>query len=426
MRRKIQLQDNIARSITIDDEATIGATVGVDLRLRDGTILSEKDILNSRATAGGTGPASTDFLTEGQNNKYLTAASLAPMLVEGANVTITYDAGAGTIEIAAAGGGAGTWGSIVGTLTDQADLVAALALKANKAGPETHAGTHTFGDLVVDAGGLKIDRTGDAIGATVVFDVDTSRAINMQWKTASLNRFMLAKQSIAETGANAGSPLVLTAYSDAGTPLFTVFTITRADGVVQFHQSPVAPTPAAGSNNTQVATTAYARAAAPNASYRTLLDSSASHTAAAAAATYAMGQGSPAMVSGVGSATPPNILYLDPADYPTVDGLTPKLRLRATINANDVAPGGSFTMGLHPVTRPAVSGTAGLCRYTLGAAVAGSTVAVTPAADSQNNLVGADFDFPAAGFYVLGFVTAAAVAASAHVHLSASLQLHNA
>lgn len=163
----------------------------------------------------------------------------------------------------------------------------------------------------------------------------------------------------------------------------------------------------------------------PNASYRTLMDSSASHTAARVAGTYWMGQGQPAGITGTGTLYPGNVMYIDPADYPAVNGLAAKLRVRATINANDVAPGGLFTVGLHPVTRPAASGGAGLVIYTVGAAVAGSTAAVTPALDSQNNLVGADFAVPAAGFYVLGFVTAANVAASAHVHISATLQMRN-
>jgi hypothetical protein len=40
-------------------------------------------------------------------------------------------------------------------------------------------------------------------------------------------------------------------------------------------------------------------------------------------------------------------------------------------------------------------------------------------------VVGADFAIPAAGAYVIGVVTSANVAASAHVHISASLQVRN-
>lgn len=165
----------------------------------------------------------------------------------------------------------------------------------------------------------------------------------------------------------------------------------------------------------------------PDPSYRTLLDSSASHIAARVAGTYGLAQSQPAAISGTGTLYSLNFIYIDSADYPTVGALAAKLRVRALLSVNDVAPTGNFTLGLHPVTRPATSGGAGLNIYTIGAAVAGSTVTQnTPAADSHNNLVGADFALPANGIYVLGMVTTATVATSSHVHLSAALQMRYA
>lgn len=166
----------------------------------------------------------------------------------------------------------------------------------------------------------------------------------------------------------------------------------------------------------------------PNASYRSLLDCTASHTAARAAGTYWFGQGNPAGITGVGTLYAPNLIYIDAADYPTLNGVAPKLRIRAQIYVNDVAPTGNYTIGLYPVTRPATSGAAGLAIFTMGAVVAGSAPAalVAPAADSANVLVGADFALPATGHYVLGMVTTAAVAASSHLHISAILQMRNA
>ena len=164
----------------------------------------------------------------------------------------------------------------------------------------------------------------------------------------------------------------------------------------------------------------------PVASYRTLLDSTGSHIAARVAGTYGLGQGQPAAISGTGTLYALNTLYLDPNDYPSATTLATKLRIRVALMVNDVAPTGNYTFGLHPITRPATSGGAGLCIYTIGAAVAGSTVAVnTPAADSANNAVGSDFAIPAAGFYALGFVSTATVATSSHLHISAALQLRN-
>jgi hypothetical protein len=161
--------------------------------------------------------------------------------------------------------------------------------------------------------------------------------------------------------------------------------------------------------------------------YRTLLDSSGSHTAAKVAGTYGLGQGDPIAVSGTGILYPLNIIWLDPNDYPAVGSLTAKLRLLTSLFCNDVAPTGNFTFGLYPVTRPATSGGAGLAIYTLGTVVPSSTALyTTPAADSAGHVASADFAVPAAGFYCIGVVTTGTIAASAHVHLSAALQLHHA
>lgn len=184
-------------------------------------------------------------------------------------------------------------------------------------------------------------------------------------------------------------------------------------------QGPQGNTGPAGSD--AVVSTAHA------APYRTILNSSGSHTAAKAAGTYAMGQGDPLAVSGTGTLYPINLLYIDPADYPNIGALTAKMRLRCGLFANDVAPTGNFTFGLYPVTRPGTSGGAGLDIFTLGTVVPGSTVVVnTPAADSANNAVGTDFAVPSAGFYCIGVVTTAAVATSSHLHMTAALQLHHA
>lgn len=170
----------------------------------------------------------------------------------------------------------------------------------------------------------------------------------------------------------------------------------------------------------------YSGSTAPNASYRTLLDCTSSHIAARVAGTYWLTQGNPAGITGTGTLYSPNILYIDPADYPTMDALTTKLRIRGTVAVNDVAPTGNYTFGLYPLTRPATSGGAGLNIYTMGTVVTGSTVLLSaPAADSFNNVVGSDFAIPAAGFYCIGFVSSATVAASSHLHMSFALQMRN-
>jgi hypothetical protein len=164
-----------------------------------------------------------------------------------------------------------------------------------------------------------------------------------------------------------------------------------------------------------------------NSGYKTLLDSTGSHIAAKAAGTYGMAQGNPLAVTGTGTLYALNTIYIAAADYPTIDGKAPKLRVRAIIECNDVAPfTGTFKVGLHPVTRPATSGGTGLVIYTIGSPVTNSQATGTNlAADSQNALVSADFDLPADGFYVLAVVTSGTMATSSHVHISASLQIHN-
>lgn len=162
--------------------------------------------------------------------------------------------------------------------------------------------------------------------------------------------------------------------------------------------------------------------------YRTIFEVSGSHTAGKVAGTYGLPRESALIVSGTGSAYPLGIIAFRAADYPTVNGLAPKLRVCANLHVNDVAPTGNFTFGLYPVTRPAVSGGAGVCTYTLGALIAGSDcpVITAPAVDSSNTVVGTDFALPADGYYCIGVVTTATVAANAHIHANAYLQQRNA
>jgi hypothetical protein len=180
-------------------------------------------------------------------------------------------------------------------------------------------------------------------------------------------------------------------------------------------------------NPSKTATITYVSSTVPNASYRTILDCSGSHTAAKVAGTYAIGHGSALAVSGTGTLYPLNTIYIASADYPTLNTIAPKLRIRAQLYTNDVAPTGNFTLGLYPITRPSTSGGAGLCIFTMGTVVSGSNGATftTPAADGLLNAVGSDFSLPSDGHYVIGVVTTATVATSAHIHISAQLQLRN-
>lgn len=226
-----------------------------------------------------------------------------------------------------------------------------------------------------------------------------------------------------------GSPYNFNVYRYIdGTYQDTPISFSNSTGIATFSATPVAPTAATGTNTTALATTAFVTAASSYGTYYTLLNVGASHTAAKVAGTYALGYGGVAAVSGTGTLYPLGIIGIYSADFPTVNGKSPKLRIRAQVNCNDVAPTGNFTFGLYPITRPGTSGGAGLCTYTIGTVVSGSNGATvsTPAADSQNSLVGSDFALPSDGQYIIAVVTTATVATSAHVHLNAQLQVHYA
>ena len=189
-----------------------------------------------------------------------------------------------------------------------------------------------------------------------------------------------------------------------------------------------ATTQAAGTNNTSLATTAFVTAINNNAAYSTLMNVSASHTAGKVAGTYALSGGDLSAVGGTGTAYPLGVIQIVGADLPTINGITTKLRIRAQLYTNDTAPTGNFTFGLYPITRPATSGGAGVCIFTIGTVVSGSNGATFtgPAVDLLGSAVGADFVIPADGPYVIAVVTTGTVAVSAHVLLHAQLQTRNA
>lgn len=165
--------------------------------------------------------------------------------------------------------------------------------------------------------------------------------------------------------------------------------------------------------------------------YKMLYYGAGSHIAARVAGTYVFPPAGGVMaISGTGTLYPQQVFYLRNADYPTVNGKATKLRIVGSVHCNDVAPNATaitFTFGLHPITRPATSGGAGLVIYTAGTVVTGSNGAVvtTPAADSSNNAVGSDFAIPADGWYALCCVTSATIATSAHTHITCELQMRN-
>lgn len=109
-----------------------------------------------------------------------------------------------------------------------------------------------------------------------------------------------------------------------------------------------------------------------------------------------------------------HVIYLDPALY-AANSRTTKLNLRYVVSTNAVAPSPTYTAGLYPVN--AITATSGGDPFvsTLGTVITGSTAVVTaPAASTvAATATSGDFNFPAAGAYVVAVVLAGSTAAGA-------------
>jgi hypothetical protein len=237
-----------------------------------------------------------------------------------------------------------------------------------------------------------------------------------------------AKTTLTAVKADTDIADAITKKHDGGTQ-DTAIGLKAPTNAPTFTGIPAAPTATAGTNTTQLATTQFVTAINNNARYTTVKYGAGSHTAAKAAGNYIFPPAGGIMaVGGTGTLYPLQVFYLTGADFPTINGIGTKLRVKGSVFCNDVAPfTGTFTFGLHPITRPATSGGAGVCIYTVGTVVSGSNGAVVTnaVADSSNNAIGADFAIPADGWYALVCVTNATMATSAHVHLTCELQMRN-
>jgi len=160
-------------------------------------------------------------------------------------------------------------------------------------------------------------------------------------------------------------------------------------------------------------------------SYSTIANAGASHGGGRGATNYWIGFGDQAGTNALGAAYPPALIPIVSADYPTINGVAPKLRMRIVLTVNNTAPSGNYTFGLYSVTKG--SGGTGLSTYTMGTtAVSGSTVAIaTPAGSTAYTTNTSDFALPSDGIYVFGFTNSATVALASQLHISAMLQRHN-
>jgi hypothetical protein len=96
--------------------------------------------------------------------------------------------------------------------------------------PSTVAATTVTatGSITTSGGTLETNRTG-AVDAFVRISADAGRSKNLSLNTSGARRWTVSSNSTAESGSNAGSDFVLTAYSDADASLGSALTITRAN-----------------------------------------------------------------------------------------------------------------------------------------------------------------------------------------------------
>jgi len=85
-----------SKSAVIDPNATVGATVGTDLRWADGTLVKESDLRGSTAASGDSAEINTtDDLDEGAYNQYFTdrraITAVGEALDDTDNITFSFD-----------------------------------------------------------------------------------------------------------------------------------------------------------------------------------------------------------------------------------------------------------------------------------------------------------------------------------------------
>jgi hypothetical protein len=115
--------------------------------------------------------------------------------------------------------------------------------------------------------------------------------------------------------------------------------------------------------------------------------------------------------------------HLDPADV-TASLRTNKLRLKVSCIVNAVAPATTLTVGLYPASTFGGGSGAQPTIASVGAVLAGSTVAfASPGASSVANQNSGDFNFPAAGHFVLMVAATGAMAANSQVQFMTQLQM---
>jgi hypothetical protein len=183
------------------------------------------------------------------------ATSFVPhALIVGSGTSPLTNLATGTAGQALLSGGAGSdpaYGllnlasAVTGTLPN--GLLPATISVTNLVAGSTVAGvTGTFsGDLSVLPGKIWMGDSSEArnLSGALSFGIDVAASSFglVIYRTATLDRWWVGKDAVAETGVNAGSNFEIVRTSDAGAALGTPISITRSDGSIMFNEIPVTP-----------------------------------------------------------------------------------------------------------------------------------------------------------------------------------------
>jgi hypothetical protein len=176
-----------------------------------------------------------------------TYAPLASPALTGSPTAPTATAGTNTTQIA-------TTAFVAAAITTAQATATTQAPGDNS----THVATTAF---VQTATGAYLPLVGGALTGPLAITGAAGTARAIKFETAGVLRWELAADIEPESGSNAGSNLVLTSYSDAGASLVGAISINRASGVTTFGVTPTHPTPTAGDNSQNSATTAFVQQA---------------------------------------------------------------------------------------------------------------------------------------------------------------------